>query len=295
MKCETTKWRIHIGAHKTATTHLQDLAAMHRNELISKGIDFISRPDARRKKIPARAGRFDWRYKFHGFPLLWSFEKHIKSLRTGPSTVVLSEENFLGKSAHFLTPVFYPEASYHLRTLSLLSQRAELSIFLSIRPQASIIPSAFVETLRSKQLVGGFEPIRKQLMSSPPSWLTLVRNITKIIPNAHLSIWTMDNYLNNKQAILSHFCGVNFPLFDDIPPPPTTKSPSAEAIRKIERLKPAMEIKAYRKEVALIIEQDQGKTKFAPFTESEQLLLSEQYHSDILAIKQEFPNVLFEL
>lgn len=207
---------------------------------------------------------------------------------------MLSEENFLGTSANLLLPIFYFQSSPHLRTLSLLSQHDEVSLFLSIRPQVDIIPSAYFEMIRGTPIKGGFDAIQREVINSPPSWLTLVRYITKTIPDVPLSIWTMDNYLNNKQAVLSHLFGVNFPPFEDIRPPAATKSPSTEAIRKIEQLTPNLTNKDYKKQVALIINEDQGTTKFSPFTESEQLLLSQQYDSDILAIKQEFPNVLFE-
>jgi len=296
MEAEAIKWRVHIGVHKTATTHLQDIAEMQRDKLYAKGVDFIPRIDFRKQKILGHPGVLNWRSKCNdGKPLLNLFDKRIKALKKSKSTIVLSEENFLGSSFGLLRPVFYSTPSIHMQTLALLSMRDDVSIFLSIRPQVSIIPSAYFQIVRAKQFKNGFNDIRKEIIANPPSWLSLLRYIKKTIPNADLSIWTMEDYLANKNAVLSHFFGVEFPIFEDIQAPSKTKSPSAEAIQLIDALTPNLPKKVYRKEVNKIIQEDQGTTKFSPFSDAERLILTEQYNTDILTIKKEFPGVILEL
>jgi len=295
VKYSPTKWRIHIGAHKTATTHVQDLAEIKCDKLYSEGIDFISRLNIRKNKVLAKPGRFQWRYKFNGKPLFNAFNKRVNSLRKGAETVVLSEENFLGCASTLLSSSFYFPPSPHIQTLISLSKRDNVSIFLSIRPQVDIIPSAYIQVIRTQQLKNGFDAVRNEVISHPPSWLTLVRYLSKTIPNAHLSIWRMEDYLQDKSAVLSHLFGITFPPFEDIETPSGTKSPSAEAIDKIYLLPPNMLVKEYKKQVAEIIASDQGETKFSPFTEAERLILIEKYDADIIAIKEEFPGLLLEV
>lgn len=289
------KWRIHLGSHKTATTHLQDIAEKHCDELSAMGIQFIPRSDLRKKKVLANPGHFHWRHKLNGWPLLRAFHKRIQPLLDQNKTIVLSEENFLGCSEDLLSSIFYMNADKHLQTLHSLSQSNATSLFLAIRPQSEIIPSAYVEAIRSKPPRRKFSCIKKEILNNPPSWVTLIQSITEKVPGTPLSIWTMKDYLKNKETILSHLFGVDFPPFEDIRPPSKTKSPSAEAIKKIEEIEAGVSKKEYQRQVTLIVEKDQGKTKFTPFTEEEITLLTKQYDEDILAIKRLFPDVLLDI
>ncbi len=46
-----TTWRIHIGAHKTATTHVQEILTLMRPQLVARGIDFIDNHTVRRSGL----------------------------------------------------------------------------------------------------------------------------------------------------------------------------------------------------------------------------------------------------
>ena len=49
------QWRIHLGAHKTATSHLQETLAAVRDDLVGQGVDFIPNPLVRQRNPEARA------------------------------------------------------------------------------------------------------------------------------------------------------------------------------------------------------------------------------------------------
>lgn len=293
MKNNGVQWRIHIGAHKTATTHFQDIAESQRKKLLSKGIDFIPREQIRSAKVLSSLGVFKWRQNLQGKPLLNAFDKRVAVLRRGPSTVAISEENFLGSSVNLLASSFYSPFSPHMKTLSQLSQRDNVSLFLSIRNIVSLLPSAYAQAIRRDPIRNGFAGIKEQVINQPPSWLTLIRRILKLLPDAQLSVWSIDDYLNNKQDILSHFFGVYFPDFADIEVPRETKAPSTEAINEIEGLSHKLSKHEYRAKVSSIICEDNGKTKFSPFNKNEREMLFESYQEDLIRIEKEFPGMLF--
>ena len=295
MTYRATKWKIHLGAHKTATTHIQDIAEQQYEKLHHQGIDYISRGNIRSHKVLAKPGRFHWREKFNSKPLVSAFHHRLKKLRRGGDTVVLSEENFLGNATALLSSNFYSKPSPYLKIIDSLSKNNEVSVFLSIRPQVNIIPSAYIQVLRTHQLNHGFERIKKEIIENPPSWVTLIRTLKESLPDVKLTVWTMEDYLRDKDAVLSLLFGTEFPHFEDIKAPSRTKSPSLEAIRKIELLPSDILIKEYRKRVTKIIQNDQGKIKFSPFTESELTILNDQYNSDLSTIQHEFPGMLFEI
>src|ERR671915_2577538 len=45
------RWRIHIGAHKTATTHLQETLTALRPALAAQGVDYIPNSLVRGRKL----------------------------------------------------------------------------------------------------------------------------------------------------------------------------------------------------------------------------------------------------
>src|SRR5687768_13226109 len=81
-------WRLHLGAHKTATTHLQLSLEAIRPELARQGIDYIPLDDLR----SATHLNFDWAKRFKGHKL----KRDIRSVSNGLETTILSEENWIG-------------------------------------------------------------------------------------------------------------------------------------------------------------------------------------------------------
>jgi hypothetical protein len=99
-------WRIHLGAHKTATTHLQDTLRAHRAAMLPHGVDYIPREDfgplGRRYSRPR-----GWRKMLRSRPLEWQFTRELQRLRRGPDTVLISDEDLLGYSFDQLTTPLY--------------------------------------------------------------------------------------------------------------------------------------------------------------------------------------------
>ena len=145
------QWRIHLGAHKTATTHLQQTLAAVRDDLTGQGVDFIPTPRVRARNLASALGR---PRPIARLPIVGSahmrdaIEAVLAPLRIGPEVVAFSEENILGVPGHMLAAPLYPRAAVNLGRLASLAGRAEVVFFLSIRSYDTLIPSAYVETLK---------------------------------------------------------------------------------------------------------------------------------------------------
>ena len=94
------EWRIHLGAHKTATTHLQDTLGAHREALNRHGVDFLPgarfNPLLRRFSRPKGFRRALWRH--WPAPVRREFLRDLDRLCRDAGTVLVSDEDFLGYS-----------------------------------------------------------------------------------------------------------------------------------------------------------------------------------------------------
>ena len=201
------QWRIHVGAHKTATTHLQETLTLVRDRLADRGIDFVpTRPLMRKQRF---AEVLFQRRPIARLPIFGpahmrdAIEARVEPMRIGPDVVVLSEENILGRPRHILATPFYPQADQRIGRLASLGFRADLRLFLSIRSYDTLVPSAYAEALKhDPPPPGGFAAMRARLLAAPPSWFDLVARLRAAAPDIPLLIWRQEDYRANDRAIM---------------------------------------------------------------------------------------------
>ena len=292
------QWRIHIGAHKTATTHLQETLSTVRDRLAERGIDFIpTRPVVREQRFAEALWQ---RRPIARLPILGpvhmrdAIEATVEPVRIGPETVVLSEENVLGLPRHVLATSFYPHAAQRVGRLASLGLRADLRLFLSIRSQDQLLPSAYAEALKfAPPPPGGFAAIRDRLVAEPPSWFDLVARLRAAAPGVPIRIWRQEDYRSNDKAIMEILCGRPLGPLPDLPDPARTRSPSSAAIAVAEALPLDLsytERLARVREVYAVVEP--GTARFQPFDAAERRQLRARYAIDLERIARVFPGTL---
>jgi hypothetical protein len=286
-------WRIHLGAHKTATTHLQETLTLVRPALAARGLDYIPNSLLRQQKF---ARTLWYRDRLARMPLLGPARMRekivavVEPLRLGPETVVLSEENILGVSDQMLQAPFYPQAALSIRRLATLTAQAEVVFFLSIRSYDRLLPSAYAEALKFRPPPpGGFDVAR--LLARPPSWHDLVRQIRTAAPGVSLRVWQQEDYRANAQAIMTEVCGTDLGLLPDISDPSWTRSPTAEGIRAAEAIDPGLDMRARREKVRELYDAAEG-APYRPFTDAERADLKARYAADLAGIEADFPGTL---
>ncbi len=289
-------WRIHLGADKTATTHVQEILALMRPQLAARGIDFLPNDLVRKSGLAKALGarRASTRLPLvRGRVVRGLMARHLDPLRAGPGAIVLSEEKFLGGSQHVFADPLYPQAGRIARLLASLAGRAEVVFFLSIRSFEQQLPSAYVQELKFlPPLEGGFENIKARVLARPPSWFDLVRRIRAAAPEIPLRIWRQEDYRANAGAILAALCGREIGPLPAIEDPPWTKSPDLAAIREAEALPPDMP-RDDRRIRALEIFADSGAgARFEPFAEEERRRLQAAYAADLERIAALDPGML---
>lgn len=290
-------WRIHLGAHKTATTHLQQTLAEIRPRLVANGIDTIPLETMRRTGFAQMLTRRRplARVPFLRGPLTRRLIGDLlEPLRQGPRTVVLSEEKLIGTPRRVFAEPAYPSIERIVPMLAGLGASADLTLFLSIRSFDAQLPSTYAQELRvMPPPEGGFAAIRARVRARPPSWFDLVVRIVRAAPGTPIRVWRQEDYRSHRRAITAALCGCDTGPLPDLPDPPRTKSPSAAAIAEAEAL-PHDLVPAMRRTIvdAIYAASDAGADRFAPFDAEDQAALHRAYAADLARIEALGPDVL---
>jgi hypothetical protein len=289
---DPVSWRIHIGAHKTGTTHLQDFLSQHRDALGAAGVDFLPRPSVRAAQIRRcfKPKRSSW------FPPLFSRRRTLSEtlgpLRAGPATVVVSEESLIGKYYGLYQSPIYPDLEKRLSLIARDLGRERLRLFVSIRDYSELLPSVYSQCLRQGKRMPVFDEFRNQLVNNPPNWHEFIARIRDTVPGVPLTVWTHEDYIVFNREIMSHFCGTAVPEGEMIPAPKQTRRLSASTVMAIEALDPSLSKQEYEVEVKKLCDADDGSHKHDPFDSTEKAQLSNLYLKHLQQIRSSFPDVL---
>lgn len=214
--------RIHVGAHKTATTHLQRTLARHRSVLRDLGIDFIAPRELRqgvqqhllRSWLPGARVR--------------AYRDALKLILTGAPVVAISEENLLGNVLDALKPEPYPRLERFAGTMARAVAGPPGQPFVAIRSFDRFWASCYVEALRLGNTPPPLEALCR-LARQPPSWLRVCRRLRRIWPERPLTVWRYDDY--DARSAASAFLGRDPGPLPGVARAARRASPSDEGVR----------------------------------------------------------------
>ena len=283
------EWRIHLGAHKTATTHLQQTLQVIRPELIRQGTDVIPTEQLRRV-MPQHLRRRNWKLWLGGAPMRRDLEKALAPLRSGPDRVLLSEENFLGHMHEAVALPIYSQAEWRLRGLASLRGRANLQLFLSIRSMDRFLAASYAEALRHFPFQVTLAARKQQILMHPPRWVDLVRRIRHAFPGVAIDVWRYEDYQDHAAAITAMVCGTDPGPLPNLPRPVMTQTPSDAAVAEAERLGFGLSHTERAEHVGRIYAAAPAGNDvppFSPFTAAEAQVFRDAYSADCAALASE--------
>ncbi len=283
-----TEWRIHLGVHKTATTHLQQVLEALGPTLTSKGIghvptdilrastgDILRPPGFRRRLMGAR-------------PI--SLGEMLGNLNDGEDRVILSEENWIGEAWEGCEAPPYKQMEHRLENLKDLPDGDRVHFFLSIRNPGEFATSVIAEALRHHPKKVAIERARASWLEESTPWCNLVSRLKARFPYAPLTIWPYEIYRDNAQALTEMLTGISIQSFPHISDPVATKRPAAGHVAKMAGSRWNRKgIRTTTKDSA-----SDGDSTFTLFSEEECLTLNQSYEDDKIAIRKGFPGSLIE-
>ncbi|MCC1481750.1 hypothetical protein [Roseibaca sp. Y0-43] len=178
---------IHVGAHKTATSHLQHGFSKARGILRQKGVAYFG-PELLRGKLPMP--RLAGKTTQPPTALLDAFH------RNRACKLVLSEENILGTTRSDMVAKgarFYPAAAPRLTRLMQAVGCQNATIYLSIRAPLAFLTSAHGQ----QQNAGRFDPMETYLAKIAPDalrWSDLVSRLGAVPGVGRVVVWCYEDY-----------------------------------------------------------------------------------------------------
>lgn len=190
----------HIGAHKTATSHLQRSIRMQASALAARGVhwfgpDFLRRPH---QSVPALLGLTDDQGP----------SDQISALARTGDRIVFSEENYIGVlNVARRRPVTrrYPDAAMRISAVAQAVGR-DVDVCLAIRR-----PTGFLNAAYCQQLMGGIVTPLAQYRKFNPlgsvDWAELVTRLRAAPGVGQLVVWCHEDYAAHFPAICAALLG----------------------------------------------------------------------------------------
>ncbi len=184
---------LHLGAHKTATTFIQQTMQSNAETLAKSGIFAPRLEDIRAAITPGMAGK----------PML-GFEEYISlivpentlSHEALPERLILSDENMVGYPAEiFAKGVFYLDAKQRLKVLKSWLPAPPTKIVFAVRPYTTFFSSAYAQWLGpfakkygpEKRFIPR-EVIHKKISGLKRGWPAIIRDVQKIFPDSQIIV-----------------------------------------------------------------------------------------------------------
>jgi hypothetical protein len=193
---------LHLGPHKTATTHLQRSILSHQEDIIAAGVRTYG-PDYLRQRgrnIPNLFGLTRWgaRRAARREPM-----DQLKFLAKSGWRVLLSEENFLGQlhrdDGTLAMPV-YSEAADRIADLASNFPGVSVRVFLATRRPDTFLESAYSQTLFAGKFLTP-EDFVSQHRPDQVDWSVMMASISAI-PNVSLHVWRYEDYHEVFQTLM---------------------------------------------------------------------------------------------
>ena len=201
---------VHAGAHKTASTHLQNRVLENENLVVKSGCSYLG-PEKIRDQLGTlwRAlGRSDTPDEQ---------KRKLAALAAGQPRLVISEENIIGGFKDLLNgpnrAILYPKAVERLARLAQLVAPNPLHIAIAVREPSSYYVSVYNQLLLSGRFQT-WERFSKGLDPTAVKWSDILRPIAEIPGVAAVSIWRYEDYHRLLPQILNTLLGQPRP---DIP------------------------------------------------------------------------------
>lgn len=184
---------LHVGAHKTASTHFQKSIVLQRDAFHAAGTSLFVPWDVR--PAPKLAKMMGFSYQTGGLRPTWRPEM-LAEMAQGRPRLALSEENILGhmsgdKGVHLGT--LYPQAADRLSALVASVAPLPVTVFLTIRDPAAYLLSAY-----SQSIIGGkggtFERFVSKVMLDRLDWVDLVERILGVDRVDEVVLWKKEDY-----------------------------------------------------------------------------------------------------
>lgn len=200
---------LHIGAHRTATSALQQHLSLNRADLAEAGVVYwgpkITRGGLFRGAIGGVEGVMAWQERrFTGRCAM-----RAEAVRqTGAKHLMISDENMVGSLRGALEHTrLYADAGRRIAVYANGFRNHRLTVALCVRDYADWWTSA----LAFRLLRGGPLPrtdLREHLVTQPRRWRHLIEDLARVLPDARVVVWSFEANANAPHRLILELTGI---------------------------------------------------------------------------------------
>lgn len=210
---------IHLGAHKTATTHLQQSVRRIEQDLLRADRIFLGPDSLREEPLDLRA----LLNKPDSMPKRAQMARDLlRSLRDEHSALTLSDELILGGLRREVMlsgeGSFYCDAALRLGNLLDLLGTRDVDLFLALRAPASFVTSVHGELIRQGG-TGTLQDYLGDFDAATARWLPLVQRILSVQGQGRLIVWRFEDTADVRDRLLTRMFGADLAAIVPNPPP----------------------------------------------------------------------------
>jgi hypothetical protein len=268
------KLHLHIGAHKTATTHFQDYL-----KKIPVNDDFyFLETDIARKNFSMEGNSCS----------IQDSERFYKNLAGQKYKMLLiSDENICGHSYHiFRDQRLYQTIGERLKRVTFFNEIFdEIDIWLTLRSQETFLSSLYCEAIRW----GSFKSFSSVFEGNfHQSWLPVIDEVKKSFPCANLNILLYENYGENFPPLIYEITG-SAPSQGASPEQAVYTSLNGFSVKASSMINKFCPVPQRPFLIRLIsrLSKRFSQGKFQPFSKQQAIELKQLYASDIKALEDD--------
>lgn len=284
------KIKLYIGAHKTATTHVQNLLDANRAQLLTDNIKLSTPSDLRGEWLPAL-------YEFSRLQDInyqdLTHENYINTIRSEcpeEGIWIVAEENVSGISYEFKTHAgIYPNLKNRLRTIRNIFRDDDIEIYFSIRSYESFYRSAYLEVVRNR----GYTPFADffdEDRFKNNSWVNVLDIFCSMVSEENITLWCYEDFREIMPGLLRGLTERDSvdQLIAAYGVETTRPSLSNKTIEVLDSLYPVIGQTESQQMVERINSVYASDGYFMPFTEEELKKFQVKYKEDVSMIRNEY-------
>lgn len=289
-----TEIRLYLGAHKTATTHLQGIMLANRAPLAAAGVKLSAPQDVRREWLPAYFKAVRALSDTGEIP--GDLAEPLRAWMPATGDWILTEENIIGVPIELLNqPGIYPHAGKRLATLRALFPEARLKLFFSVRGYDGFWRSMYSEIVRNRGFLT-FEEFWKPKAFAKRSWVDTVAKFAAELPQADIVLWKFEDFGAVQDTALAQITGQAdiAPMVAAYKAEPTRPSLSQKALQVLGDIVPVVGREQGLKLTERINNHyavAAGHAPFQPFDADQVAEMRAAYARDLATIRERFPAV----
>lgn len=203
MTSNTVEISLHVGAHKTATTHLQNILQKNQKRLSKQSIRYLGPPEIREdnKEIFSTLGRdLD----------AGAQNRHLEQVIGGNHRLAISEENIVGRATLTCGKLepgpFYGQSLENLALVRSLLGDYPIHICLGVREPTSYTTSLYSQILLSQRF-WVWEDFLNDTQPHRRAWSDMILPIIESHPWASVTLWRYEDYHKVFDQIMGVFLG----------------------------------------------------------------------------------------